>query len=416
MFARGYFMFEALFKSEQGLARHRAAPLAEERARYIQHCIEHGATHSTVELKCRELLWAAQLIDGGSRLTFNQASLHAIAVLRSAGQRGDSLRIQQRFKDIVRPWFRFLGWWEQAVKPDPWSELRGAYSIWMKADRGFSDSTIFYWDLCARRFLVWYSATRRPLYDLAVSDFDRYIAHLAGEGCCRRTISNLLKALRSFVRFAEDRGWCCKHLADSISGPRVYSDESLPMGPPWSDVERLIRSVDTDRPQDIRGRAILLLLAVYGLRVGEVRQLRLEDLDWERSLLNVRRVKRRRVQAYPLITSVGMAIARYLREIRPASERRELFLGLNAPHGPLSQGAIHHIVAAGLRQVGARTTRFGPHSLRHACAGRLVSEGLSLKEIGDHLGHRGISATRIYAKVNLAALREVAAFDLGGLR
>jgi hypothetical protein len=55
MFARGYFMFEALFKSEQGLARHRAAPLAEERARYIQHCVEHGATHSTVELKCREV-------------------------------------------------------------------------------------------------------------------------------------------------------------------------------------------------------------------------------------------------------------------------------------------------------------------------------------------------------------------------
>jgi len=69
-----------------------------------------------------------------------------------------------------------------------------------------------------------------------------------------------------------------------------------------------------------------------------------------------------------------------------------------------------------LKRVGARTTRFGPHSLRHACAGRLVSEGLSLKEIGDHLGHRGVSTTRVYAKVNLAALREVAAFDLGGLR
>ncbi len=131
---------------------------------------------------------------------------------------------------------------------------------------------------------------------------------------------------------------------------------------------------------------------------------------------NVRREKRRKVQSYPLIASVGAAIARYLRENRPASKRRELFLGLNAPHGPISQGAVHYLVATGLKRVGARTTRFGPHSLRHACAGRLVTEGLSLKEIGDHLGHRGVSATRVYAKVNLTALREVAAFDLGGLR
>ena len=105
--------------------------------------------------------------------------------------------------------------------------------------------------------------------------------------------------------------------------------------------------------------------------------LRLEDVDWEQDLLNVRREKRRKVQSYPLIASVGAAIARYLRENRPASKRRELFLGLNAPHGPMSQGAVYHLVATGLKRVGARTTRFGPHSLRHACAGRLVTEGLS---------------------------------------
>lgn len=65
---------------------------------------------------------------------------------------------------------------------------------------------------------------------------------------------------------------------------------------------------------------------------------------------------------------------------------------------------------------GARTTHRGPHALRHACAARLVTAGLSLKEIGDHLGHRSTAATRIYAKIDLPHLREVAAFDLGGLR
>jgi integrase/recombinase XerD len=408
-------MFEGLFKSELALARHRDAPLAEERARYIQHCIERGSTPLTIALKCRELLWAARLIENEPRFAFNKQSLHALAVRRATGQQGAPSSIQERFENIVRPWLRYLGWWERCIAPDPWRERREAYCIWMSSDRGLCDSTIAYWDRCARRFLIWCSSTGRCLRDLEASDFDSYIAHLAADGCSRRSISNVVKALRSFVRFAGDRGWCRKHLAESIEGPRVYSDESLPMGPPWSDVEHLIRSVDTDRPRDVRGRAILMLLAIYGLRAGEVRTLQLEDVDWEQDLLYVRREKRRKIQTYPLLGSVGTAIARYLREIRPPSKRRELFLGLNSPHGPVSQGAIRHIVATGLKRVGARTTRFGPHSLRHACAGRLVSEGLSLKEIGDHLGHRGVAATRIYAKVNLTALREVAAFDLGGL-
>jgi integrase/recombinase XerD len=409
-------MFEGLFKSARALARHRDAPLAEERAHYIQHCMESGSTPLTVASKCRELLWAAQLIKGEDTFRINSEALHAIAVRRSAGQKGDPTRIQERFENIVRPWLRYLGWWEHPIEPDPWREQLAAYCTWMKSDRGFCDSTISYWHRCARRFLMWCSTSGRCLRDLEAADFDHYIAHLAADGCCRRSISNVAKALRSFVRFAEGHGWCREDLAEAIEGPRVYSDESLPMGPPWSDVERLIRSADTDRPRDIRGRAILMLLAIYGLRVGEVKQLRLEDVDWEQDLLHVRREKRRKVQSYPLLASVGAAIARYLREIRPASKRRELFLALNSPHGPLSQGAVRHLVATGLKRVGARTSRLGPHSLRHACAGRLVAEGLSLKEIGDHLGHRGVSATRVYAKVNLAALREVAAFDLGGLR
>jgi site-specific recombinase XerD len=57
----------------------------------------------------------------------------------------------------------------------------------------------------------------------------------------------------------------------------------------------------------------------------------------------------------------------------------------------------------------------GPHVLRHACATYLLNSGLSLKAVGDHLGHRSLTATQVYAKVDLAGLRTVAAFDLGGL-
>ena len=68
-----------------------------------------------------------------------------------------------------------------------------------------------------------------------------------------------------------------------------------------------------------------------------------------------------------------------------------------------------------LHALGAVLPHYGTHVLRHACATHLLERGLTLKEIGDHLGHRHPDTTRIYAKVDLAGLRRVADFDLGGL-
>lgn len=160
----------------------------------------------------------------------------------------------------------------------------------------------------------------------------------------------------------------------------------------------------------------MMLLATYGFRSGEVSGLCLEDVNWESEIVAVSRPKRRRAQEYPLVTEVGEAILRYLQQVRPRSTRREIFLTLKAPFRRLSQGALYHLVRTRLGALGIHIPRRGPHSLRQACAGRLVAEGFSLKEIGDHLGHRSAEATRIYAKVDLVGLREVANFDLGGLR
>jgi len=181
-------------------------------------------------------------------------------------------------------------------------------------------------------------------------------------------------------------------------------------------VQRLLADADTTRPRDIRDRAILMLLALYGLRASEVVALRLDDIDWDHDRLHVARVKRRGPQAYPLLPSVGNAILRYVQTVRRPSTHREIFLTLTSPFQPLSRATLHSVVAPRLNAVGARTAHRGPHALRHACAARLVTAGLSLKEIGDHLGHRSTAATRIYAKIDLPHLREVAAFDLGGLR
>lgn len=189
----------------------------------------------------------------------------------------------------------------------------------------------------------------------------------------------------------------------------------MPAGPGWEDVQRLVASADGNRPADIRDRAILLLLAVYGLRSGEVRILRLEDIDWDNETLRVRRPQPGRTHLYPLSRTVGDALARYLREARPTSAGRELFLSLQEPARPLSAAGMWRVVGPRLRRLGIATRRCGPHALRHACAQRLLDRGFSLKQIGDCLGHRHPDSTAVYAKVGLSGLREVAAFDWEGL-
>ena len=180
-------------------------------------------------------------------------------------------------------------------------------------------------------------------------------------------------------------------------------------------MQRLVAAAEGSRSKDIRDRAILLLLTVYALRSGEVCALKLEDLDWEKGLLFVPRTKGRKREPYPLSPTVGHAIIRYLREARPQSPFREVFLSVEAPIQPLRKSSLWSIVTKRALSLDPPLELRGPHALRHANATHLLAQGLSLKEIGDHLGHRLPKTTAVYAKANLTGLREVANLSLGGL-
>jgi integrase/recombinase XerD len=285
----------------------------------------------------------------------------------------------------------------------------------MGNQRGLSAVTIRNRCWHVETFLEWFTELNRSFAEVSIRDIDAFLSLKADKGWSRVSLATSAEALRSFFRHAEVRSWCAVGLASGIDGPRVFKQEGLPVGPSWTDVERLIMVASGDQPRDIRDHAILLLFAFYALRSAEVAGLRLEDLNWEREIIVVARPKQRRAQEYPLVHSVGEAIVRYLQQVRPRCASREIFLTLKAPFRPLSAGALYHLVSSRLSELSSQSQRRGPHSLRHACAGHLVAEGLSLKEIGDHLGHRSAYATRIYAKVDLAGLREVANFELGGL-
>jgi site-specific recombinase XerD len=324
---------------------------------------------------------------------------------------------RRHFRRNAVRWLSFLGRLQPLVRaPRPYANHVAQFADFMLRERGLTSQTIRQRRWTINKFLEQIDAAGLQFGKLTVAHVDEMLlAMVHDKGYARKTIRTRVSALRAFFRFAEGRGWCRPGLASGLMVPRVYAHASLPLGPSWEDVNRMLAGTQGDRRVDIRDRALLLLLAVYGLRSGEVVALRLEDFHWEREQLTIPPGKRQRPRIYPLCRSVGDAVLRYLREVRPRSDRREVFLTLLAPFRPLSSGSVGYAVRRRLHALGVSLRHYGAHALRHACATHLLARGLSLKEIGDHLGHRSPEVTRIYTKVDLAALRGVGDFDLEGL-
>jgi site-specific recombinase XerD len=382
--------------------------------------MEQKYTFSTLVQKARELLWIARKlhIDPERGVSLKQVEEAARGWREREQYCGQPLNTHWtviRFIEVARSWLRFLGYWRTPKKVHSFELLVDAFRLWMEKDRGFTPATIN--QICGElhQFFHWYTECGHGISEVRFEDLDGFLASYGEKGNCRKSVKNMAAALRIFFKYAGSMGWCSSSIAPLIHGPRIFAQEQLPLGPSWEDVRRLIACMETCQANDIRDKPIVMLFSIYGFRAMEVATLKLEDIDWERNLISLARAKRRGRQTYPLIPSVGNAIIRYIKEVRPSSSYREIFLRLVAPFKPISRGALYALTSKRMRALGINTCHSGPHSLRHACATHLVAEGFSLKEIGDHLGHRCSSATRIYAKVDLAGLREVAAFDLGGL-
>ncbi|MGH9733913.1 MAG: tyrosine-type recombinase/integrase [Candidatus Acidiferrales bacterium] len=166
---------------------------------------------------------------------------------------------------------------------------------------------------------------------------------------------------------------------------------------------------------DVRDHAMVLLMAIYGLRAGEIRALRITDADLTNRVLTIAREKTRDVQRFPLTPQVSRAIQKYVNRARPASESPSLFLTTLRTYRPISANGLYARVNDLFRRSGVESRHKGPHALRHACANQLMDEGASVREIGAFLGHRNFASVREYARYNVLHLRQIAEFSLEGL-
>ena len=309
------------------------------------------------------------------------------------------------------------GKWPPAAEPENLPALFrrdfcNTYAQWLSDVRGLAATTVPNRRAEAQRFLESLGergGNRVLLAEITVADLDHYITTRAPQ-MRRVSRQRLVLCLRGFLRYMHMQGLIERDLSGTLLSPRRYAFESIPPALRADHVQAVLEAAEKDRtPKGLRDYAILLLLATYGLRAGEVTALRLDDIDWRKDRLCIRHSKTGCESFLPLLAPVGEAILAYLRRVRPQTKAREVFLRVRAPFQPLRAGSsLYHMVEHRLQK--ARITlerKHGPHAFRHARAVGLLEAGVAMKSIGDVLGHRCPDSTAVYLKLATSELRAV---------
>jgi integrase/recombinase XerD len=295
-------------------------------------------------------------------------------------------------------------------QPWPLGDLAPGFLMHLHEERGLRAVTIKGYEHHLRVFERFLRAERvADLSSLTPAILTRFLiestARISAAG--RQGRAGVLRVL---LRYLHRQRILAADLSRTIPRGRTYRHATIPRAIPWSEVQRVLASVDRRSAAGKRDYAALLLLATYGLRSQEVAMLELPAIDWAGSRFHVLGRKAGNSTTYPLSSAVGEAIIDYLRNARPACADRHVFLTLSAPYRPLAHWAISTRASLHLRRAGVKVRRPGSHTFRHSCVQRLVEADVPFKQIGDYVGHRSEDATQVYAKVALHKLR---ALNLG---
>ena len=288
------------------------------------------------------------------------------------------------------------------------NEVEG-FATYLCEARGLSKVTIREHRKRLRTFLGFLRFDCNPsrLQQLGPRDINAFVCQ------CARTnnplsLQHIVATLRAFLRWRHARGLLAEPLHQQIDTPRVYRGERLPRAIPWEQVQALLASIPRESRGGRRDFTLLYLAAAYGLRSGELVALRLNDIDWQARTLRIMQTKTRQPLLLPLTDEAATVLIDYLREGRPQSPHRELFLHSTAPRCPLQSTAVREVLVSRIRSSGLDLPAFGAHVLRHSFALRLMQQGVALKGIGDTLGHRDIESTSVYLRLAVDDLREAA--------
>lgn len=214
--------------------------------------------------------------------------------------------------------------------------------------------------------------------------------------------------IRIFLKYLFEFGFTKENLSKELEGLKCHRGEKLPSFYTGDEVIRLEEAVDRSGVKGKRDYAMILLASRLGLRASDITRLQFASLDWDNSIIMLKQHKTQREITLPLLSQVGDAIIDYIRNGRPDSASKNLFLSLVQPYRPIRVPTLctivsNYIYAAAISPKGRH---HGTHSLRHSLATNLLESGTSLPVISEVLGHGSMNSTMYYLGIDIKSLLE----------
>ena len=326
------------------------------------------------------------------------ATRRAARILVDYHLRGTWERNPKRMNDplVLPPTFatdlaRFLDYWRD--------DMYMGRSMLSDASRYLTDWLLFLDEIGIRSW--------SQLCERVISDFFACKFHMSPS-----SLQHISSVVRPFLQFLFLKRIVERDWSDHVPRFRRQRPDRLPTIWTPEQIVALLRAVDRASPVGKRDYVILLLACRLGMRAGDIRKLRLDDVHWERSSIEFSQQKTKSFASLPLTEEIGEALIDYLRNGRPISDYREVFLKCTPPYDRFSQeNKFHGIVTKYRKKAGigiAPEDTRGMHSLRHTVATRLMEAKVPLETIAGVLGHADLETTRNYARLDIASLRQVA--------
>ena len=274
--------------------------------------------------------------------------------------------------------------------------MKNAYEFldYLKFEKGFSDYTVKSYETDLKEF-----------YDFALDkDINielvrEYLRKLYEDKYSNRSISRKVSSLKSYFKYLESEGIIKDNFMRLISNPKI--EKTLPNYLNYDDLERLLNFPDRSNKYGLRDALILEMLYSSGVRVSELANMRLSDIDFnERKILIFGKGSKERYVYY------GSKCANLLDKYLKIDHRDSPYLLIGKRKEKLNEREIRAIVTDTAKKAGI-SVHVTPHTLRHTYATHMLNEGADLKSVGDLLGHESLSTTQIYTHVSNERLRQV---------
>ncbi|MEO8352337.1 MAG: site-specific tyrosine recombinase/integron integrase [Chthoniobacteraceae bacterium] len=296
------------------------------------------------------------------------------------------------------------------------------FILYLATERGLSENYQLSTRLSLEGFAQWFErrksgvgegveipADSRPGFpssDVEQQNISDFLAHKKRLGLAAASIKLVVVALKIFFRWLTVRGRIASDPAELLPLPRI--ERYLPETMNELEVDRLLEAIDPHAPRGRRDRAILELLYASGLRVSELVNAKLENLDFDARLIRVTG-KGNKTRLVPVGSKACEAINDYVERERPEAVTRksgsEIFLSSRGGR-KLTTVRVWQIVKEVAKRAGLDLNVY-PHLLRHSFATHLLSNGADLRIIQEMLGHADISTTQIYTHVDQHRLKAV---------